>query len=171
MPPPAAAPVAPGLAVPGAAPAGPLPPGAVPDLGLLFTQRGQYGHTHLVRPPGLPTRQGAAGAGEGVDELARVLRAGEDQRHADNDRLIHALDGLRRDGEDGKVAQKGTLASIKRSEELDVYLARGCDTLTVEVCNTLTGRELFHGVRRACEHAKHLMQSVQWPTTVTNRIC
>ena len=87
--------------------AGPMPGvGAVPNLGPLFAQRGAYGHTGLVRPPGLPNRHGAAGAGEGsgTEGLARILQAGEEQRHTDNERIIHALDGLRRDGEDEKVS-------------------------------------------------------------------
>ena len=64
----------------------------------------------------------------------------------------------------------GALASIRRPEELDVYLARGCDGLTVEVCPTLEGRERFHGLRRACEHSKQLMIGIDFPTTITNRI-
>lgn len=67
-----------------------------------------------------------------------------------------------------RTSPKGTLRALRRSEELDVHLARGCDTLTVEVCATLTGRELFHSLKRAC-NSRHLLQHIRWPSTVSNR--
>ena len=66
------------------------------------------------------------------------------QRRADNERILHALDGLRKATKGDKLAAKGTTrAAVGRGVELDVYLARGCDTLTTEVCPGLLGRELF----------------------------
>ena len=110
------------------------------------------------------------GSGAGMTHFVATVQEGQKERHEDHLRMLHALDGLRKAHGDGQVPAKGTLGSLQRNEELDVYLARGCDTLQVEVCPTLLGRELFHGVRRACEHAKHLMLMVQWPTTVSNRM-
>ena len=54
-----------------------------------------------------------------------------------DDRLLHALEGLRRAGDEDRAYNKGTITSIRRAEELDVYPARGCDTLTVEVADGL----------------------------------
>jgi hypothetical protein len=102
----------------------------------------------------------AAGAGEAVAVQAlKVLP-----------QIVQALEGIRRSQDEDKSQTKGTLGALRRPEELDVYLARGCDTLTVEVCATLTGRELFHGLKRACGHSRHLLQDIRWPTTITNRI-
>ena len=120
----------------------------------------------FARAMGYSGGQQADDAGEVVGEL----QANQEQQHLDSLRLLQAVDGIRRSQDEDKVAQKGTLGAIGRPEELDVYLARGCDTLEVEVCGTLVGRELFHGLKRACEHAKHVMQAVQWPTVVTNRL-
>ncbi|CAE8594060.1 unnamed protein product, partial [Polarella glacialis] len=72
--------------------------------------------------------------------------------------------------EDRAGAPRGTLGSLRRAEELDVYLARGCGTLTVEVCVGLTGKELFLGLKRAAEHAKHILQAIKWPASMKNRI-
>ena len=148
-----------------------------PNVAQFFENRGDYSGDHLVRPPGLPDRHFAAGAGEEthlgpqISQLVDEMRGGSTARLEQQDRMIHALEGIRKSAEDEKAHTKGTLASIRRSEELDVFLARGCDTLTVEVCGTLLGKDLFNGLKRACEHAKHLMQQVRWPTTVSNRIC
>ena len=154
-----------------------------PNVADFFANRGPTGASHLVKPPGLPGREGVAGAGEDdppvsapgevtrlaevLEEFSREQRAGQ---QAQASQVVHAIEGLRRAQEDDKAHSKGTLGAIRRGEELDVYLARGCDTLTVEVCAGLLGKELFHGLKRACEHAKHLMQQVRWPTTVTNRM-
>ena len=124
----------------------------------------------MVRPPGLPGRQFAAGAPEDPEYLAAV-REGNQQLLEANARILHALEGLRRIGEDDNSVARRTFGAIRRAEELDVYLARGCDTLTVEVCGGVLGRELFNSLKRACEQAKRLLQQVRWPTTVTNHIC
>ena len=126
----------------------------------------------LVRPPGLPTREHAAGAAEadGLNGLLAELVHANSHKQVEQERLVHALEGLRRGKEEDRVASKGTLGAIGRSEELDVDLARGCDTLTIEACPTLLGRDLFLSLKRACEHAKALMQQVRWPTTVSNRM-
>ena len=67
------------------------------------------------------------------------------ERHEDHDRPAHATDGLRKSQEDTKGTAKSCVGAIGRAEELDVYLARGCDTLTTEVCNGLLGRAVTAG--------------------------
>ena len=175
----AAAPAGPPLASPLDAPPGLKPLGALaagtpsqagpaPTLvspASLFSHRGAFGDTGLVKIPGQPDRRYAAGAGEpGAETLPEALHNIAQVQT----RMLQAME--RRHQDEEKVAQKGTLGAITRSEELDVYLARGCDTLDVEVCGSLLGRELFHGLKRACDQAKHVMQAVKFPTTVSNRL-
>ena len=38
---------------------------------------------------------------------------------------------------------------------MDVFLARGCGQLSVELCKGVYGKELFHSIKRAGLHAKH----------------
>ena len=38
------------------------------------------------------------------------------------------------------------------------------------MCDGLYGTELLHGLRRACESDKELMQAIGFPTLVSNRI-
>ena len=51
-----------------------------------------------------------------------------------------------------------------------MYLARGCNTLKVEVLPDATGKELFDGLKRACGHSKALLQGIGWPCLITNGI-
>ena len=53
---------------------------------------------------------------------------------------------------------------------MDVFLARGCGELTVELCQGTYGKELFHSIKRAGLHAKHLLQIIRWPILITNRV-
>lgn len=85
-------------------------------------------------------------------------------------KITHALDGLRRASEDDKGQLRGTYEGIRRSQELGAYLARGWDTLTVDVCATLLGKELFTGLKRACSSARHLLQQRRFPVLITNRL-
>lgn len=66
--------------------------------------------------------------------------------------------------------RKRALGAVRRADELDIYMARGCDTLTVEVCPTIAGKELFHALKRTCTHRRVLLQRIRWPTAVTNRM-
>ena len=92
-----------------------------------------------------------------------------DSASAATDRIIHAIDGVRRSQEAEKTGTKGTLASIQEGEKLDVFLARGCGELTVELCQGVYGKELFHSIKRAGHHAKHSLILMKWPVYITNR--
>ena len=89
-----------------------------------------------------------------------------DPARAATDRIIHAIDGIRRSQEAEKTGTKGTLSSTQEGEKLDVFLARGCGELTVELCQGVYGKELFHSIKRA-EHSLILMK---WPVYITNRL-
>ena len=81
------------------------------------------------------------------------------------DRIIHALDGLRKVQAEDRTGTKGTLSSIKEGEKLDVFLARGCGQLTIEVCEGVYGKELFQSMKRVGHHAKHellLLKALLW---------
>ena len=67
------------------------------------------------------------------------------------------------------VITKGTLTSIKEPERLDVFLARDCGETQIELCPGVYGKELFHGIKRAGHHAKHMLQLIRWPVLITNR--
>ena len=65
---------------------------------------------------------------------------GQESTSLATDRIIHALDGLRKAQDKDRTGTKGTLTSIKEGEKLDVFLARGCGQLTVEVCEGVYGK-------------------------------
>ena len=85
-------------------------------------------------------------------------------------RMVHVLEGIRKATEGDKKGTPGSRSAIGAEEALDVYLARGCNTLRVEVCPDATGKELFDGLKRACGHSKALIQSIEWPCLITNAI-
>ena len=70
----------------------------------------------------------------------------------------------------GKTGNKGTLASNKEAEKLDVFLAGGCGELTVELCKGVYGKDLFHAIKRPGHHAKHALILIKWPVHITNRL-
>ena len=114
---------------------------------------------------GLPSKAGAAftetlGGGTGAQDGSTLAA----------DRIIHALDGLRKVQDEDRTGTKGTLSSIKEGEKLDVFLARGCGQLTIEVCEGVYGKELFQAMKRVGHHAKHELLLLKWPVLITNRI-
>ncbi|CAK9011592.1 J domain-containing protein [Durusdinium trenchii] len=111
------------------------------------------------------------GLGNRIDEASTRAGAGGDDDEAQmGARVVHALEGLRKATEGDKRGSPGTRSSIGAEESLDVYLARGCNTLTVEVCPDVTGKELFDALKRACSRAKAKLQQIEWPCLVTNGI-
>ena len=86
------------------------------------------------------------------------------------DRILLALDGLRKAQDEDRTGTKGTLTSIKEGEKLNVFLARGCGQLTVEVCEGVYGKELFHSLKMVGHHAKHELLLLKWPVLITNRL-
>ena len=86
------------------------------------------------------------------------------------DRLIRAIDGLRKAQDEDKTGTKGVVSALKEPEKLDVFLARGCGETKVELCPGVCGKELFHGIKRAGHHAKHMLQLIRWPVLINNRL-
>ena len=85
-------------------------------------------------------------------------------------RMMHVLEGIRKATEGEKKNTPGTRSALGAEEGLDMYLARGCNTLKVEVLPDATGKELFDGLKRACGHSKALLQGIGWPCLVSNGI-
>eukprot|EP00913_Durusdinium_trenchii_P006898 g6489.t1 len=111
------------------------------------------------------------GMGGRVEEVSTRAGAGGDEEETHmSARVVHALEGIRKATEGDKKGNPGTRSAIGSEESLDVYLARGCNTLTVEVCPDVTGKELFDALKRACSHAKAKLQQIEWPCLVTNGI-
>ncbi|CAL1131402.1 unnamed protein product [Cladocopium goreaui] len=131
--------------------------------GLSLFPKGSGGRNSLVKPASEQMPEGRAGAtfGEALGDSTQVQSA---------DRIIHAIDGLRRAQDDDKNLTKGTLSSIKEAEKMDVFLARGCGTLTVELAPGVYGKELFHAGKRVANHARHMLHLIKWPVLMTNRV-
>ena len=131
--------------------------------GLSLFPKGSGGRNSLVKPASEQMPDGRAGAtfGEALGDSTQVQSA---------DRIIHAIDGLRRAQDDDKNLTKGTLSSIKEAEKMDVFLARGCGTLTVELAPGVYGKELFHAGKRVANHARHMLHLIKWPVLMTNRV-
>ena len=85
-------------------------------------------------------------------------------------KVVHALENLRKDTIGEKSFTKGTLGALRKPEALDFYLAQGCGTLTIEVCPDLTDKEFYHGLKRAYGNMLHALLSLGWPVPVTNRL-
>ena len=114
---------------------------------------------------GLPSKAGAT-----FTEALGSSTGATDSGTLAADRIIHALDGLRKVQDEDRTGTKGTLSSIKEGEKLDVFLARGCGQLTIEVCEGVYGKELFQAMKRVGHHAKHELLLLKWPVLITNRI-
>ena len=108
---------------------------------------------------GLPSKAGATF----TEALGGHPSTEGDASSLATDRITHALDGLRKAQDEDKTGTKGTLASLKEGEKLDVFLARGCGQLTIEVCEGVYGKELFHSLKRVGHHAKHELLLLKWP--------
>jgi len=83
--------------------------------------------------------------------------------------LAHATERNARAAE-GERKARGTRGGIHREDELDLYIARGCNTLSVEACEGITGKEFFDSLKRMCANSKSTMRDIRWPALVTNRI-
>ena len=161
----------------------PFPPGLGGES--LFSRQDDRGA--LVRPSG---QEGKANPLLQGDAIVNQLFGGSDRTRRQNEdgtvkagavqagggdaevgaRMIHVLEGIKKATEGERRTAPGTKSYIGPEESLDLYLARGCNTLTVEVCPDTTGKDLFDGLKRACGHSKHLLQSIGWPCLMTNGI-
>ena len=166
-------------------PAMPLPPGLGDRTGpggpAIRSLEGDSGRNPLLGSDGLvnqlfggPEASRSGGDRRTVEDLfgENTIRAGagttEDPEVAA--RMMHVLEGIRKATEGDRKSTPGTRGSLGAEESVDMYLARGCNTLKVEVLPDSTGKELFDGLKRACGHSKALLQSIGWPCLVSNGI-
>ena len=121
----------------------------------------------------LSLHQPSIGLGQGLVRKAGAAfgeQLGPSDPTLATDRIIHAIDGLRKAQDEDKTGTKGQVSSIKEGEKLDVFLARGCGQLSIELCKGVYGKELFHSIKRAGLHAKHELSLIKWPVLITNRV-
>lgn len=134
------------------------------ETGASLFPKNNGGGRGLIKPAhNNPLTEGRVGA-----TYAEALGDGSQSQSAD--RIIHAIDGLRKAQDDDKNLTKGSLSSIREAEKMDVYLARGCGTLTIEVAPGVYGKELFHAGKRVAQHARHMLHLIKWPVLMTNRV-
>ena len=72
--------------------------------------------------------------------------------------------------EDPAAQDRGKLSSIGRTEERMLYLARGCDTLTVHLGEATVGKELYHALKSVATQNRPLLREISFPVNITNRI-
>ena len=66
--------------------------------------------------------------------------------------------------------ERGKLSSIGRTEERLVFLARGCDTLTVHLGEATVGKDLYHALRSMASQNRPLLREIGYPVNISNRI-
>ena len=148
----------------------------LPDaVARLFPTTGSEATSGLVSAAtgALSLQQPSIGLGQGLVRKAGAAfgeQLGPSDPTLATDRIIHAIDGLRKAQDEDKTGTKGQVSSIKEGEKLDVFLARGCGQLSIELCKGVYGKELFHSIKRAGLHAKHELSLIKWPVLITNRV-
>lgn len=65
---------------------------------------------------------------------------------------------------------RGKLSSTGKTEERMMFLARGCDTLTIHLGAATVGKDLFHALRHVAAQDRPLLREVGFPVNVNNRI-
>ena len=152
------------------------PGGGLPEsVARLFPTTGHDAPSGLVSAASgtLGFQQPSLGLGQGLLRKAGAAfgeQLGPSNPTLATDRIIHAIDGLRKAQDEDKTGTKGQVSSIKEGEKLDVFLARGCGQLSIELCKGVYGKELFHSIKRAGLHAKHELGLIKWPVLITNRV-
>ena len=137
------------------------PGGGPPDaVARLFPTAGHDAQPGLVSAAAgaLAIQQPSLGLGQGLVRKAGAAfgeQLGPGNPTLATDRIIHAIDGLRKAQDEDKTGSKGQVSSIKEGAKLDAFLARGCGQLSIELCEGVDGKELFHSIKRAGLHAKH----------------
>lgn len=66
--------------------------------------------------------------------------------------------------------ERGKLASIGKVEERVVFLLRGCDSLTVCICQATVGKELYQALKATSTQGRPQLRAVQFPVNINNRI-
>ena len=146
------------------------PNGGLPDaVARLFPTAGLEAPSGLVSAAtgALALQQPSIGLGQGLVRKAGAAfgeQLGPSNPTLATDRIIHAIDGLRKAQDEDKTGTKGQVSSIKEGEKLDVFLARGCGQLSIELCKGVYGKELFHSIKRA------ELGLIKWPVLITNRV-
>ena len=129
----------------------------------------------LRTPPGLLSTRPSpplvrveprAGVGEATEWSEVQLQQAQQTARALS-QVASNLENLRKQGEDDKNVGEGSLGSLRGPTRWLVYLGRCCDTLTVDVCEGLVGRELFDSARKVGDAARSLLTQIGFPSPST----
>ena len=63
-----------------------------------------------------------------------------------------------------------SLRPIGKVEERVVFLLRGCDSLTVCICQATVGKELYQALKATSTQGRPQLRAVQFPVNINNRI-
>ena len=115
---------------------------------------------------------GAAGATAIADAITRF----EISSAARDNRVVHALEGIRQAQDGDKANNLGTYAGIRRTHELDCYAAMGFPgagapelALTIQVLDGIAGKEGFDAMIRMCTSERVMLRAIGWCLLVYNR--
>lgn len=84
--------------------------------------------------------------------------------------VAQSLESMHRLREDEKNVGEGTLGALRSGPRYLVYLARGCDTFHVTLCEGILGRDLYDGLRLAGDAARTLLTNNGFPAPINNRV-
>ena len=90
-----------------------------------------------------------------LDETAKALQA-----------IAKTLTGK----DEAAGQERGKLSSIGKTEERLAFLLRGCDKLTVPVCSSTVGKELYHALKSTSTQGRPQLRSIQFPVNINNRV-
>ena len=129
--------------------------GGVPTLGLTGSDGQGVAGSGPAAAPGASGRVpfqhlvATAPRGGAADQEVLELLQAQGERHVTAlNRLTAAQEDIRRLQEDETKVGEGTMGALRGDARWWVYLARGCDTFDVTLCQGLLGRDLFFGLRK-----------------------
>ena len=80
--------------------------------------------------------------------------------------VCQTLEGIPAALAEAEEAPPGSLAYLSRDPRWRVFLARGCDTLQVSVCEGLLGKDLYDGLKRVGGLDGARLRQLRWPTSL-----
>ena len=84
--------------------------------------------------------------------------------------VCHRLDRIA-NPDSAATPKSGTFESIKRMGEILVFCARGFDTVPVQICPGIVGKQLALQMRSLNTQLWKLYESLDIPTAFTNKMC
>ena len=136
---------------------GALPPPRGVSWGTAETQGGGYAD------PSDPQAVAAALTRTLLETLAPALRDS-------NKDVVREMKKQRETTEAQNPPTAGKISALRRDQDIYVYLMRDCDRDPVLICPHLLGKDLYHGLKRIGGQALSVLQSLDFPCFVSNRM-